>query len=519
MSRNRGEAPSHVRDVGVLEFGEIQIDLNTVELRRAGELVDVEPQVFDLIVLFAGNPGRLITRDEIIEAVWGGRIVSDSAISTRVNSARHALGDDGTSQKLIKTVRGRGFRFSGTVAQKTDLVLPDKPSIAVLPFENMSGSPEQEFFADGITEDIITELARYDELFVIARNSSFAFKGVHSDVREIARELGVQYVLEGSVRRAGGRVRVTAQLVDTSSGNHLWAERYDRELKDIFAVQDQITAVIVNTLVGKVIRSHFDRAILKAPESVGAYDHALRAMVHFQRWTTDDNRLARLEAEKALMLDPDFARAEALLGWSNGTDFILQCGGDPQLTRENALRSGKRAVALDNMDPWAHAALGFANIFCGGDFDYGHATIMRAVELNPNNAHFHGWLAIAQCFNGEPDKAFTEIEVATRLNPLAPLVYSQIRARVLFTLGRLDEALSLMTQLTAEMPKVPNSLAMAAACNEALGKHEAATALIERLHSDYPDYAISELRFFSPFRHERDMASYCDLLRRAGLRE
>ena len=353
---------------------------------------------------------------------------------------------------------------------------------------------------------------------MIARNSSFAFKDKPTDVREIARELGVQYVLEGSVRRAAGRVRVTAQLIDTANGNHVWAERYDRDLEDIFAVQDEITALIVNTLVGKVMRSHFDRALLKA-ETLDAYDHALRAMVHFQRWTADDNRLARLEAEKALALDPGFARAEALLGWSDSAEFILHWGDDPQLARETGLRSGKRAVALDSIEPWAHAALGFAHVYCARDFDDGLASIMRAVELNPNNAHFHGWLAIARCFNGEPEEAYREIEVAARLNPLSPPIYSHIRARILFSLGRLEEALRLITQLTVEMPEVPNALAMAAACNEALGLHESAGTLIRSLQAQYPDYAISTVRYSSPYRRDQDLASYCELLRRAGLRE
>ena len=264
-------------------FGVYEIDFGAGEVRKAGVPVPVEPQVFDLIALLASRPGELVSRDEVIEAVWHGRIVSESAIATRINAARAALGDDGKAQKMIQTVPRRGFRFVGGALDSTpDLTLPDKPSIAVLPFENMSGNPEQEFFSDGIADDIITELARYDELFVIARNSSFAFKGRSVDVRKIARELGVQFVLEGSVRRAGGRVRVTAQLIDTASGNHVWADRYDRELEDIFAVQDEITAVIVNTLVGKVMRSHFDRALLKAPENMDAYDHALRAMVHFR---------------------------------------------------------------------------------------------------------------------------------------------------------------------------------------------------------------------------------------------
>ena len=238
----------------ILAVGDAQLDLAAGELRRNGVVVEVEPQVFALIAHLAARPGALVSRDELIVAVWGGRIVSDSAIATRINAARAALGDDGKAQRVIQTLPRRGFRFVGENNPAPELSLPDKPSIAVLPFNNMSGDPEQEFFSDGITDDIITELARYDELFVIARHSSFAYKGRTIDLREIARELGVQYVLEGGVRRSGGRVRVTAQLIDTTNGNHVWAERYDRELEDIFAVQDEITALIVNTLVGKVIQ-------------------------------------------------------------------------------------------------------------------------------------------------------------------------------------------------------------------------------------------------------------------------
>jgi TolB-like protein len=190
-------------------FGVYEIDFGTGEIRKAGKPLSVEPQVFVQIVLLASRAGDLVSRDEIIEAVWAGRIISESAIATRINAARAALVDDGKAQKVIQTVRRRGFRFVG-VEPTPDLTLPDRPSIAVLPFENMAGDPEQEFFSDGITDDIVTELARYDELFVTARNSSFAYKNQRVAVSEIARELGVQYVLEGGVRRAGGRVRVTA---------------------------------------------------------------------------------------------------------------------------------------------------------------------------------------------------------------------------------------------------------------------------------------------------------------------
>ena len=278
----------------IFRFGAYEIDTGAGEVRNGGVPVPIEPQVFDLIALLTSRPGELVSRDELIEAVWDGRIVSESAIATRINAARTALGDDGKAQKVIQTVPRRGFRFVGAgAARASDLTLPDKPSIAVLPFANMSGDPEQEFFSDGITDDIITELARYHELFVIARNSSFAYKGRQVDMREIARELGVRYVLEGGVRRAGGRVRVTALLVDTASGSHVWAERYDRDLEDIFAVQDEITAIIVNTLVPALTHSHSRRPAAERGGALDAYDHSLRAMDLFWRLSKETNARTR----------------------------------------------------------------------------------------------------------------------------------------------------------------------------------------------------------------------------------
>ncbi len=295
-------------DTATIRFGEIVIDFAAGEVRRAGEAKDVEPQVFALIAHLAGRPGALVSRDELIEAVWGGRIVSDSAIATRINAARAALGDDGKAQRVIRTVPRRGFRFVGG-GDATARALPDKPSIAVLPFENMSGDPDQTFFSDGITDDIITDLSRYDELFVIARHSSFAYREGGRDRAGIAGDLGVQYVLEGSVRRAGDRVRVTAQLIDAVEGRQLWAERYDRDAVDVFAVQDEITGVIVNALVGEVTRRHHRRVVRGGADGGSAYDLTLRAMELVRRVSQEDNEAARAAAMRAIALDPDYARA------------------------------------------------------------------------------------------------------------------------------------------------------------------------------------------------------------------
>jgi TolB-like protein len=238
-------------------FDNVSVDTDRRELRRDGRLQSIEPQVFDLLEFLIRNRDRMVSRDDVLAAVWNGRIVSESTLASRINAARAVIGDNGQDQRLIRTVLRKGIRFVGAVreeqrpegtmpgagAEQTSSVLPlpDRPSIAVLPFANVGGDPEQDYFADGISEDIITGLSKLRWFFVIARNSSFTYKGKAVDIRQVGRELGVRYVLEGSVRRGGSRVRTTAQLIDAETGKHLWADRYDRDLTDIFALQDEIT--------------------------------------------------------------------------------------------------------------------------------------------------------------------------------------------------------------------------------------------------------------------------------------
>src|SRR5215831_15664309 len=226
----------------VLAFGDHRLDIERRELRRGTELIDLEPKVFDLLAFLLQHRDRVVSKDDLLQGVWGGRIVSESALTTRINAVRRALGDDGTAQRLVRTFTRKGIRFIGEVTELTDQATPtsDKPSIAVLPFQNMSGDPEQEYLVDGMVEEIITVLSRFPRLVVIARNSSFAYKGKAADVRQVGRELGARYVLEGSVRKAGKRVRIAGQLINSATGAHIWADRFDGTLDDIFDLQDQV---------------------------------------------------------------------------------------------------------------------------------------------------------------------------------------------------------------------------------------------------------------------------------------
>src|SRR5262245_26249510 len=322
----------HAEVPGVIYvFEDYSLDTDRRELRRGRQLIAAEPQIFDLLLYLISNRERVVSKDDLLAAVWDGRIVSESTISSSLSAVRHAIGDSGEEQRLIKTVPRKGVRFVGTVRDEEASgspgtnsppstaypALPGRPSIAVLAFTNMSGDPGQDYFCDGITEDIITGLSRFSELFVIARNSSFQYKGKSPDIRQVGRELGVRYVLEGSIRRGGDRVRVSAQLIDAVTGAHRWAERYDRELKDVFAVQDEVSGAIVAILVAHVNKAEAERTLLKPPATWQAYDFFMRASdilsAMWSSYNAADLYEARRLLERSISLDPSYARAYATL--------------------------------------------------------------------------------------------------------------------------------------------------------------------------------------------------------------
>jgi TolB-like protein len=278
-------------------FEECVVDTDRRELRRQANLIPLEPKVFDLLVHLIEQRERVISKDDLLASLWDGRIVSESALSTCINAARSAIGDSGDAQRLIKTLPRKGVRFIGEVredqtqtraveSRRPPFALPDRPSIAVLPFANLGGDPRQEYFSDGISGDIITELSRFTELMVIARNSTFQYKGKAVDVREVGRELGARYVLEGSIRRIGDRIRINAQLIDATIGANRWADRYDRDLRDVFAVQDEVTRTIVALLVAHVNNADAERTLLKPPTAWEAYDYYMRGADALVGWET-----------------------------------------------------------------------------------------------------------------------------------------------------------------------------------------------------------------------------------------
>jgi TolB-like protein len=419
-------------------FGDQLIDTDRRELRRGGELVALEPQVFDLLVYLVQNRDRVVSKDDLLEAVWGGRIVSESALTSRITAVRKAIGDDGGAQRLIRTLPRKGLRFIGSVDEveqrasprdtsamlsespdRAELTLPDKPSIAVLPFANLSGDPEQEFFADGMVEEIITALSKFRWFFVIARNSSFTYKGRAVDMRQVGRELGVRYVLEGSVRKSADRVRVSGQLVEAATGSHLWAERYDRAISDIFAVQDEITERVVAAIEPELYAAEHFRSQRKPPESLDAWECVIRALAHMGQGTGAGDTEAKMLCRRAIAIAPGYGQAHSRLAW-----LLVRTswsGGEVAAILPEAMAEAQTALRLDERDSWAHVTHGMV-LWRSRRHGEAEREFRRALELNPNFALAHALLAVALAVDGSPAEAAISAGHALRLSPSDRLV-------------------------------------------------------------------------------------------------
>jgi adenylate cyclase len=415
----------------VLKFNGFEVDLDAALVRTGGRVVETEPPVFELIAFLCTNPGRLIGYDEIIAKVWHGRIVSDAAIATRINAARKALRDDGSDQRVIKTVRGRGLRFQLAPASVSDDggsdVVPrlhfDGPSIAVLPFDNMSPDAEQEYFADGIAEDIITGLSRVRQFRVIARNSTFAYKGKSVDVRQVGRELGVRYVLEGSVRKSGGRVRITGQLVDASTGHHIWADRFDGNLADLFDLQVEITSSVIGAIQPSIRAAETDRSHRKRPENLDAYDFYMQALPHVASLDRKGNRKGLGLLEQALQLEPDYAAALSMAAWCHAQRCVYNWTQHPITESQLTLQLANKAVTLAANDPFALSVLGAAHTLVR-EFKTAYELLQRALELDPNCAWGWNWLGWLNSYLDRPTESIECFERAIRLSPLDPVNFN-----------------------------------------------------------------------------------------------
>jgi adenylate cyclase len=437
-------------------FEEFAFDIDRRELHRGAEVVPITPQVFDLLEYLIRNRERVVSKDELINAVWNGRIVSDAALTTRLNAVRAAIGDTGEKQRLIKTLPRKGFRFVGQVretrevadsnprdAPESSLALPDKPSIAVLPFENMSGDPEQEYFADGMVEEIITALSRFKSLFVIARNSSFTFKGRAVDIKEVGRRLGVRYVLEGSVRKAPGKVRIAGQLIDAVTGAHIWADRFERDLTDVFALQDEVTVAVVSAIQPKLFQAETEMATRRRPENLTAYDFFVRARQQYYLFTREGVAEGLRLAHRALELDPRFGLAAVLAGIRHMHNVVFGYAIDPQFDRSEAVRLSRLALSIDDSDPDTLAMAAIISAFMVGDSESEIEMTDRAVALNPNSYIAWGSRGHVYRIAGVPEEAVRSFERAMRLSPVDPQLHTTLvgMGMAFIELSRFDEAI------------------------------------------------------------------------------
>lgn len=395
------------------------------------------------------------------------------------------------------------------------LKLPDKPSIAVLPFTNMSGDIEQDYFSDGITEDLITDLSHISGLFVISRNSVFTYKGKAVKVEEVAKDLGVRYVLEGSVRRVRDQVRITAQLIDAKTGHHVWAERYDRDMKDIFALQDEVTGKIVEALAVNLVADEHARLTKKDTDNLGAYDLVLRGSAHFRRHTKESNELARAMFAQAVQLDPNYTAAYEGLVWTRLMARMYGWSDDPKLL-DDALELGKKAVSLDKSSPQGHVILGHVYLW-KKLHEEAITEFEKAVSLNPNDADALSSLGGALVFSGLPEKALGYIEKAIRLNPNYPEYYIFNLGQAFFQLKMYEEAVMALRKSIIKNPNFMPAHYVLAACYGHLGKQALARAKAEEVKRMIPGFSVKVSSEILPFKDEDDFEHFAEGLRKAGL--
>ena len=516
----------------IYSFGEWELDTGLYELKRDGRSRKVEPQVFDLLHFLIRNHSRVVSREEIIDEIWDGRIVSEATISSCLRAARQAVGDDGRAQRFIRTVHGRGLRFVGEVAISQEPPaaataaepaaptarpvpfppVPDRPVLAVLPFKNLS-TGDDEYFADGLTEDIITNLSRFRDLRVIARTSTFRFKGQAVDLVTLCADLKAGYAVEGSVRRAGGRVRISAQLIDGVSGAHLWADSYDRELEDIFAVQDEVTRTIAATLGVTLQDVALQRALKKRPTELDAYDCVLRARRYTVSLSADVHAESRDLLEKAIELDPSYADARALLANVYLAEHRFEANPRPDPIGR-ALLMAQEATRLDPQNAYAHCWLAIVHFF-RGENELFEIEAGRALALNPNDPETLADIGHYLAFMGEFERGIELSGRARTLNPLHPGWYHFSFARYRYDRREYEAALAEVERIN--MPHFYWMHLLNAAALGQLQRPEAAASL-QRIFELKPDFsARAELQKWNA--KAGDLEHLLDGLRKAGLQE
>jgi TolB-like protein len=492
---------------------------NRIAFRVGINIGDVIVEPHDIF----GDGVNIAARLESI-AEPGGICISSSAYDHVRGKVAVEFADLG--ERRLKNIARpvRAFKVLDRAAatrHRSTLALPDKPSIAVLPFQNLSADPEQEYFADGVVEDITMALSRFRWLFVIDRNSSFTYKGRTVDVKQVGRELGIRYVLEGSVRKAGNRIRIAGQLIDAETGAHLWADRFEGALQDIFDLQDYVTSGVVSAITPKLQSAEINRAKRKPTENLDAYDYYLRGLASARRWTKDANSEALQLFCKAIELDPRLACAFGMAAWC----YVQRKARGWMIERvaesAEATRLARKAVHLGGDDAVALCMGGYALAFVANEFDDAAAFMDRALAVNPNLAQawmLGSWLRV---WRGEPDLALDHVAQAMRLSPVDPSLYGMLGAAAYahFLAGRYDTASSYAEKAMRDRPTFLLAICSFVASSSLAGQAEQAQRGLAQALECSPDLRVSNLTDLTPFRRAEDLAAFAEGLRKAGLPE
>lgn len=541
----------------IYRFGSFALDTELLELRSTQGPVTVEPQVFTVLAYLIENRSHVISKQELIDAVWQGRMVSDATLNSRINAVRRALGDTGESQSFIRTIPRRGVRFVGEVrgneprgsngehalesgaeaglqAGRADARLQpaaellrevaaptvpqDTPSVAVLPFLTDWADSKQASFADGICEDIITALSCISRLLVIARSSSFAYRGQAIDAKRAGRELGVAHVLEGSVRMSGPRVRISARLVRAATGVHVWADRYDRDISEAFDVQDEITQEIVTALEVKLTQGEQIRTWRRDAVSPEAYQFFARGRDAYMTFTRSGMARAREDFQRAITMNPGFAIAHAYLGFTHADDARFQWSADRQDALTKARDAGSKALMLNTTCGIAHSTLGYAAIV-NRDFEEAVSETALAIGVHPNDADAYQTHAIVRIHAGDFAGGVRLQQTSLRLNPLA-LENSLVElGRAYFHMDRFDDAIAVLERACSAKPYWLSVRTLLAGCYSESGRWELARGACAQILRLKPDFSVTRWAASQLYRRADDLARLVSSLRKASLPE
>lgn len=474
-----------------LRFGPFRLDLATRRLTRGGAEVGLGSRALDILCVLAAAKGQLVTKDDLMAKVWPGLVVEDNTIQVHVSALRKAIDTGRDSPAYVITVPGRGYRFAGIdgvgmpVSENTRdgaPATPDKLSIAVLAFQNLSGDVDQEYFADGISEDIITALSRFRHLFVIARNSSFTYKGRTAGVKEIADDLGVRYILEGSVRKSGNRIRISVQLVDAQTSHHVWAERYDRDLDDIFSVQDEITERVAGAIEPELLKIEGGRVAGRRPSSLNAWDLVWQGIWHFHQVTHAGHRQARDLFRKAVALDANLPDAHLWLARVSAGVVAYGWSEDPAEDLREGLQAAQLAIQLDPRNPYCHYSLAIVSAYLNQQ-DQAIRAAETAVEISPSFALGYYVLGLARLFSGDAANAAHAFARGLRLNPYDPqnFVWLYLQGHAYYFMDQAENALQAASRASAQRPAWLPGIELIALCYATLGRTDDARLCVETM--------------------------------------